>query len=68
MEQQMGYNTTLIEQAVINNKHNHLSATYHLLLKKYLAQGVTDLGQKHEQIHRKQVDEQFRAPTQDMLV
>jgi hypothetical protein len=35
MEATMGFNRDLIEQAVINNKHNHLSATYYLLLKKY---------------------------------
>jgi hypothetical protein len=38
MEQQMGFNKELIETAVQNNKHNHLSATYYLLLKKYSAQ------------------------------
>lgn len=37
MESQMGFNKELIEQAVQNNKHNHLSATYYLLLKKYTA-------------------------------
>jgi len=38
METQMGFNRDLIDQAVQNNKHNHLSATYYLLLKKYTAQ------------------------------
>lgn len=35
MELSMGLSRDLIEQAVVNNKHNHLSATYYLLLKKY---------------------------------
>lgn len=43
MEAQMGFNKELIEQAVQNNKHNHLSATYYLLLKKYTAQNNTAL-------------------------
>jgi hypothetical protein len=37
METQMGFSREMIEQAVQNNKHNHLSATYYLLLKKYTA-------------------------------
>jgi hypothetical protein len=36
----MGFNQQLVEQAVQNNKHNHLSATYYLLLKKYTAQAL----------------------------
>jgi 5'-AMP-activated protein kinase, catalytic alpha subunit len=38
MEASMSFNKELIEFAVQNNKHNHLSATYYLLLKKYTAQ------------------------------
>lgn len=38
MEASMGFNRDLIDYAVQNNKHNHLSATYYLLLKKYTAQ------------------------------
>jgi len=40
METQMGFSQLLVEQAVQNNKHNHLSATYYLLLKKYTAQAI----------------------------
>lgn len=38
MESTMGFGASQIEVAVQNNKHNHLSATYYLLLKKYTAQ------------------------------
>lgn len=38
----MGFSREMIEQAVQNNKHNHLSATYYLLLKKYTAQALND--------------------------
>ena len=41
MEHQLGFNRDLIEQAVTNNKHNHLSATYYLLLKKSQAQELS---------------------------
>jgi len=37
MENTMGFGADAIEAAVQNNKHNHLSATYYLLLKKYTA-------------------------------
>lgn len=38
MQNTMGFTTEQIETAVHNNKHNHFSATYYLLLKKYTAQ------------------------------
>lgn len=38
----MGFSSDMIEHAVQNNKHNHLSATYYLLLKKYTAQAQFD--------------------------
>jgi len=38
MEAQLGFSKESVERAVQNNKHNHLSATYYLLLKKYAAQ------------------------------
>lgn len=37
METTMNFNAEAIETAVQNNKHNHLSATYYLLLRKYTA-------------------------------
>lgn len=38
MEMQLGFGKESVEKAVMNNKHNHLSATYYLLYKKYAAQ------------------------------
>ena len=35
MEASLGFSTESVQRAVENNKHNHLSATYYLLLKKY---------------------------------
>lgn len=35
MEASLGFSTESVKRAVENNKHNHLSATYYLLLKKY---------------------------------
>ena len=35
MEASLGFSTESVQKAVENNKHNHLSATYYLLLKKY---------------------------------
>ena len=35
MEASLGFSTESVRRAVENNKHNHLSATYYLLLKKY---------------------------------
>ena len=35
MEASLGFSIESVQKAVENNKHNHLSATYYLLLKKY---------------------------------
>ena len=35
LEASLGFSTESVQRAVENNKHNHLSATYYLLLKKY---------------------------------
>lgn len=35
MEASLGFSPDSVRHAVVNNKHNHLSATYYLLLKKY---------------------------------
>lgn len=35
MEASLGFSPDSVRHAVMNNKHNHLSATYYLLLKKY---------------------------------
>ena len=35
MESSLGFSVDSVRHAVQNNKHNHLSATYYLLLKKY---------------------------------
>ena len=35
MEASLGFSIESVQRAVENNKHNHLSATYYLLLKKY---------------------------------
>ena len=35
MEASLGFSNESVQRAVENNKHNHLSATYYLLLKKY---------------------------------
>ena len=35
MEASLGFSTESVQRAVENNKHNNLSATYYLLLKKY---------------------------------
>jgi hypothetical protein len=38
LELSLGFSQESVDRAVKNNKHNHLSATYYLLLKKYAAQ------------------------------
>jgi 5'-AMP-activated protein kinase catalytic alpha subunit len=38
LELTLGFSPDSVERAVKNNKHNHLSATYYLLLKKYACQ------------------------------
>ena len=38
MEASLGFSIESVQRAVENNKHNHLSATYYLLLKKYAQQ------------------------------
>ena len=35
MEASLGFSIESVQRAGENNKHNHLSATYYLLLKKY---------------------------------
>ena len=35
LEASLGFSAESVQRAVENNKHNHLSATYYLLLKKY---------------------------------
>ena len=35
MEASLGFSPATVQKAVEDNKHNHLSATYYLLLKKY---------------------------------
>lgn len=43
LEAQLGFSKESVERAVLNNKHNHLSATYYLLKKKQeAAQHRTD--------------------------
>ena len=36
LETQMGFNKESLIKAIKNNKHNHLTATYYLLLKKIM--------------------------------
>ena len=38
LEASLGFSIESVQRAVENNKHNHLSATYYLLLKKYAQQ------------------------------
>ena len=38
MEASLGFSIESVQRAVENNKHNHLSATYYLLFKKYAQQ------------------------------
>jgi hypothetical protein len=47
MEASLGFSTDSVQRAVENNKHNHLSATYYLLLKKY-AQASYKNNQAHK--------------------
>ena len=46
MEASLGFSIESVQRAVENNKHNHLSATYYLLLKKY-AQASYKNNQNH---------------------
>jgi hypothetical protein len=43
LEAQLGFNKDSVERSVQNNKHNHLSATYFLIFKKYAAQAFRQL-------------------------
>lgn len=36
LEQQLGFNKDSLIKSIKNNKHNHLTATYYLLLKKLM--------------------------------
>ena len=45
MEASLGFSTESVQRAVENNKHNHLSATYYLLLKKYAQASYKTQGQ-----------------------
>ena len=47
LEASLGFSTESVQRAVENNKHNHLSATYYLLLKKY-----SQANYKSQQQHR----------------
>ena len=61
MEASLGFSTESVQRAVENNKHNHLSATYYLLLKKYAqASFKNGQAQRHASVPSR-VDSQSKA-------
>jgi hypothetical protein len=50
LEAQLGFNKDSIEKSVMNNKHNHLSATYYLIYKKCATQAYKSAGSNPPQI------------------
>ena len=42
LESKQGFNRESLLKSIRNNKHNHLTATYYLLLKKYMVRRLKD--------------------------
>ena len=46
------YDTKIAKENILNNKHNHITSAYYLLLKKYIRMGNQSIGDLESHMFR----------------